>query len=183
MGPKYHVGDRVRIPRGTGHVSGKISEYRGRLGGGGRRLYQIVAYTDPMVPELSTFERGEDEIETYREPDDPMAGLEPERVIKFLKNGGLAYLLATGGEDESNAWLCLDSLGGVTFTFLRELGRIGGKPVPSGAVDDLRIVAAKRDEVAELLMSFGLDRDQANAVIDAVGMTRPRKPARASRRA
>lgn len=65
--PKYRVGDRGSILWGRYRVPVVITEDRGCLGRGGRRLYQICMHLDYDEPRI--FEMPEDEIE----PDVPAA--------------------------------------------------------------------------------------------------------------
>lgn len=66
MRPQYKIGDRVRYRDGITRFEGTITEDRGPLGTGGRRIYQVlvpITYSDPMI-----FEMREDEIELVPSP-------------------------------------------------------------------------------------------------------------------
>jgi hypothetical protein len=173
MDNAFHVGDRVRFSLGRGKLKGVISEDRGKLGLGGRRLYQVLVSMDPSESELTKFELQEDEIESDdRGSETASEALASSRIIAYLKHGGLIAILWKGRQDAGNhprAWLCRDSLDHVTHTFLKERGELGGAAIPLRASSGDRILKSKRREVSEFLRSFGLDERQASDVISSVG--------------
>jgi hypothetical protein len=79
-------------------------------------------------------------------------------------------------------WLGRDSQGKVTYTFSPRRGLIGGKLIPELALcAGRRIDARKKDEVAEILLGFGLTLEEAEDVIQAVGASRSSRRAAARR--
>ena len=58
--PNFHVGDPVTFQFGTASVTGKVTEDRGCIGVGGRRLYQI---TFDLGDELKLIELGEEDFQ------------------------------------------------------------------------------------------------------------------------
>lgn len=120
----------------------------------------------------STYLMSADELEVLDANDAAAMPLEKEAIINYLKRGGLLQILQTampGGRNSPQVWLCRDSLGHVTHTFIKDRGIIGGKPGPCLALYGDRIFDPKVDEVTEFLCSFGLARDEARGVVRAVG--------------
>lgn len=170
MSTAFQVGDRVKIPLGRRKVAGVISEDRGSIGVHGRRLYQVLVPMDPFEP--TAYELPENEIEALSESANSITAIDAARVIDYLKNGGLISILQSnrsGGRNQPRVWLCLDSLGNVTHTFLKERGLHGGETVPFLAVYEDHVFSPKQDEVSALLRSFGLDASQADEIIASVG--------------
>ena len=61
MRPRFKIGDHVRFRSTLLSLEGTITEDRGLLGIGGRRIYQVlvpITYSEPMI-----YEMREDEIE------------------------------------------------------------------------------------------------------------------------
>src|SRR4051812_38769791 len=89
MGKTWKVGDRISIPFGSGRALGVVTEDRGPLGVGGRRIYQIRVYLSP--DEVSVFELPGDELA----PPDPALTrpLEREEILEYLENAGLVSIL------------------------------------------------------------------------------------------
>ncbi len=172
---RFKVGDRVRFNFPRYKVWGTITEDHGAIGVNGRRLYTVSKPSDPFEPDL--YALPEDELE----PDTtPPASLEKAEIIEFLKEGGgLLWILMTNpseGRKDPQVWLARDQLGGVTFTFERNRGMIGGETVPFSAFwGSDAIYAPKKDEVAEFLLSFGLTHEEAEDVIRAVGVSPVKK--------
>ena len=162
----FSVGDRVQVPW-RHPVVGEIIEDRGPIGRGGRRLYGIQLLSEseePFVFELA----GEDL--RLAEPEDP--SIDKAKRVEYLKNGGLIAILEAGrgGRDRPQAWLCKDSLGNVTHTFVGVRGLVGGKTIPIAALDGRNhIFTPKAAEAAEFLQSFDLDRAESDAIIRHVG--------------
>jgi len=174
---KYRVGDRVLFHFGGRKIWGTITEDRGFLGGDGRRLYYISMPMDPYDPE--PFMKAEDELE----PDTiSRVPLEKAEIIEFLKNSGLFGILLWNPSSEREdpvVWLCRGANGEITYTFSPRRGMIGGRLIPFLAHQrGGRIDAEKRDEVAEFLLSFGLTPEEAEDVIQAVGVSPVKKPRR-----
>jgi hypothetical protein len=66
----FRIGDRVRMPFGTGHIEATIVEDRGNLGEGGKRIYGVRFSVDDVSGETYT-ERVVDELTLVaRAPDD-----------------------------------------------------------------------------------------------------------------
>jgi hypothetical protein len=125
---------------------------------------------DPFEP--TTFELPEDEIERMDEPMEPGAGLDRDKVISYLVNGGLIAILRSnysGGRSQPRVWLRPDSAGNVTHTFEKERGIVGGEIVPFMAIHDDKIFSPKREEVVSFLERFNLERPEAEKIISLVG--------------
>ncbi|HEY8504934.1 MAG TPA: hypothetical protein VIL46_10155 [Gemmataceae bacterium] len=56
---RYQVGDRVRFRFVLEEIEGTVTEDRGPIGVGGRRIYQVTA---PMDPEPMVFELPEEDL-------------------------------------------------------------------------------------------------------------------------
>ncbi len=168
----FQVGDPVKVPLGRGQGAGVISEDRGPIGIRGGHLYQVLVPMDPFEPAI--FELAEDEIEAFPQATEVhRRPIEKEKIIHYLKLGGLISILqsgASGGGIAPRVWLCRDQLGNLTHTFAQERGVVGGETVPSWAAQFGSIFKSKQKEVASLLHSFGLDVKQAADVIRAVGI-------------
>jgi hypothetical protein len=147
-------------------VSGFVVEDRGPIGIGGRRLFGVEIPVEPDEPMM--VEVPEDELEAIP-ANGPPAPLDKEKIVAYLANGGLVSLFR--GHPLSPVWLCRDTLGNVTHTFIPSRGLIGGKPIPHSALHDGRIFVGKKGEVAEFLESFGLKPDDATRIIAAVGVS------------
>jgi hypothetical protein len=89
MKPKFKVGEAVSFPLGISRASGVITEDRGNLGVGGRRIYGVLFSSDPVVP-ASYVELPEEELQ--RVPPTPLAEyvLKAGTKIKIRYTGGLA---------------------------------------------------------------------------------------------
>jgi hypothetical protein len=167
----FRVGDRVRVGFGRRKLVGVIVEDRGAIGAQGRHLFQVNIPMDPFDP--MTVELPEAEIEAVAAESEPDFEIENDKIIDYLKNGGLIAILRSnisGGKNQPRAWLCLDHLGNVTHTFISDRGIIGGQPVPFWAVHDDKVFRPERDSVLAFLRSFGLTRQEAEAVVSEVGM-------------
>lgn len=166
----FHVGDRVRIDFGRRKLTGVIVEDRGAIGVHGRRLFQVDIPMDPFEP--MSVELPEDEMEVIPPGTEVARSLDKQKVADYLAKGGLISILRSnlaGGRNQPTAWLCHDQLGNVTHTFVPERGVIGGQLVPVAAVYNSRVFSPKRDCVLSFVESFGLNRQEAEAVISEVG--------------
>jgi hypothetical protein len=166
----FHVGDHVRIDFGKRKLSGVIVEDRGAIGVGGRHLFRVDVPMDPFDP--MSIELPETELEAVESQNGAAAMPEKAKIVDYLKSGGLISILRSnisGGKNQPRAWICLDNLGNVTHTFVPERGIIGGQVVPFLAVQDDKIFPPKRDSVLTILESFGLNHQDAEAVISEVG--------------
>ena len=168
---QFHVGDSVWVPVGRGKSAGVIVEDRGSIGVGRRRLYRIEVAMDPF--DHMTVELPADEFEPITETNRPKP-LSQEEVMEFLKVGGLIAILRSnlnGGPNQPRVWLCRDSLGNVTHTFVAERGLAGGATVPFFAVHQGKVFRPESDSVLNYLrQSFGLTEDQAWEVLHTVGV-------------
>jgi hypothetical protein len=154
-------------------------EDRGLIGINGRRLYHIDIPKDPYLPDEPRRTMMEEE---ELEPDTiSRVPLKKSEIIDFLKSHGLLEILIWNPSTERKdpvVWLGRDSRGKITYTFSPRRGMIGGKLIPEFAEwKAKRIDARKKDEVAEFLLGFGLTPDEAEDVIQAVGV-KPVKPPR-----
>jgi hypothetical protein len=165
----YRVGDRVRVGFGRRKLIGVIVEDRGAIGAQGRHLFQVNIPMDPFEPMM--VELPEDEIEAAGGAEAAMP-IDKERITDYLVNGGLISVLRSnlsGGRNQPRVWLCLDNLGNVTHTFIPERGIVGGELVPFCAVQDDKVFTPKRDSVLSFIESFGLNHQEAEKVVSAVG--------------
>jgi hypothetical protein len=173
--PAFRVGDRVWVPFGgtDQKAIGVISEIRGAIGRKGQRLYQVSIPQDPYDSIL--WELFEDELELAPEPDYQADELTKQRILDYLKNGGLGLMLLVQtprGQYQPRVWLCFNSLGNVTHTFAQERGLVGGGVVPSGAWSFGRVFKPKVGEVGAFLEHFGLSRKEAEQLVHEIGTTR-----------
>lgn len=168
MKTAFRVGDHVTFPLGARRVTGTITEDRGPIGVRGQRIFQVEVPRDPLEP--TTFELQEDEIEPGNANE--IKEIPGNEIIDYLVNGGLIAILrcnTSGGKNQPRAWLCRDSLGNLTHTFVKERGQVGGQMVPFFALHDDRVFEPKENEVLNFIQSFGLRIDQAKGVLKAVG--------------
>jgi hypothetical protein len=166
----FRVGDRVRVDFGRRKLIGVIVEDRGTLGTHGRRLFQVDIPMDPFEP--MSMELPEDEIESLPEGTEGNRPMDKQKITDYLIHGGLVSILRSnlaGGRNQPRVWLCLDQLGNVTHTFIPERGVVGGQFVPFSVLHEDKIFTPKRDSVLSFIQSFGLDRQEAEKVISAVG--------------
>lgn len=160
---RFRVGDWVSFPYGTKNLIAQVVEVRGPLGIDRRRLYRIRVTRDNE--EVDSFEMPEDEMEAASPPD-------REAIINYLKEGGLVTILRAnlgGGREHPKVWLTYTPRGGVTHTFVAERGVVGGAPIPFFALHEGKVFTGKEEEVAAFLMSFGIGRADAQAILAAVG--------------
>jgi hypothetical protein len=77
-------------------------------------------------------------------------------------------------------WLCRSNYGDITYTFAPRRGLIGGQLIPDSALirPGRRIDPRKKDEVATYLLGFGLTPEEAEDVIQSLGVAPARKPRR-----
>lgn len=172
--PSFRVGDRVTFLWGARPGHGVVVEDRGAIGYQRRRLYRIRLDADidddPDEPRYT--EVPEEEMQP-EEPSPPPV-LEKARVIQYFKNGGLIAILMQNFLDihpQPKVWLGFDSLNNVRHTFRGEMGIVGGVIVPLAAVEGMKVLADKRDEVLAFLQSFGLTPAEARDVLQTVGTT------------
>jgi hypothetical protein len=175
---RFRAGDRVQFEWGGHTFWGTIVEDRGLLGVNGRRLYHIDIPMDPELPdEPHRTMKAEDELE----PDTiSRVPLKKSEIIEYLKKRLPGTLLWNPSSERKDpvVWLGRDLHGNITYTFSPRRGMIGGKLVPEFAEWKAKpIDARKKDEVAEFLLGFGLTPDEAEDVIQAVGV-KPVKPLR-----
>lgn len=163
----FRVGDRVAFELGRHSLTGIVVEDRGHIGASGRRLLRVrldTATDEPQVIELP--EDGLHNAPTDRPLDD-------SDISDYLAHGGLISILRSnlsGGANQPKAWLCRDSLGNVTHTFLQERGMVGGESVPFFALHGGdKIFKPKILEVREFLQSFQLSSADVERIIAAVG--------------
>jgi hypothetical protein len=128
------------------------------------------------------FTRPEEELEADVDYEERGKLLTKTRIMDYLKQIGLVGILRTNtprGRNQPRVWLCLDTYNKPIYTFIPEHGLVGGATVPYWTMDEnWKIFASKKEEVIAFLASFGLSRQEAEEVIEAVGVTR-RAPAQA----
>lgn len=165
---RLRVGDHVWVPMGRGKTRSLVVEDRGNIGFGGRQLVRVRVPMDPYEPNF--VERGAEDLELA---DEPPAAPAKEEVVGYLKRAGLLSMLRAESEvQQPRVWLCPNSLGDVTHTFYQDHGVLGGQPVPARALLGRKIHEPRRADVVSFLRGFGLSKDEADEVIDAVGVTR-----------
>ena len=163
----FRVGDRVTVPFGPRRLRGFIVEDRGRVGAGGRRLFRVRVPMEPSEP--LSLEVPAEELRIEETP----ADLDKPDILDYLKRGGLVAILlsnTSGGKCQPRAWLCADSYGNVTHTFTEELGQVGGRTVPFGALhENSKVFLPRKEEVLSFLEGFGLTQREAESVVRSVG--------------
>jgi hypothetical protein len=175
---KFRVGDRVQFDLWGKKSWGTITEDRGIVGHNGPRWYTISVPMDPDDPERHVM--GEDELE----PDSiSRVPLEKSEIIDYLKKHGLYSILLANNLlplEYPLVWLGRDNHGKITHTFAPRRGLIGGQMIPDSALawPGRRIDARKKDEVASYLRGFGLTPDEAEDVIQSLGVAPVKKPRR-----
>jgi hypothetical protein len=175
---KFRVGDRVQFEMWGKKSWGTVTEDRGHLGVNGCRLYYVSVPMDPDDPELHPMDEDELEPDTIsRVP------LEKSEIIDYLKKHGLYSILVANNIlplEYPLVWLGRDNHGKITHTFAPRRGLIGGQMIPDSALawPGRRIDPRKKDEVATYLQGFGLTRDEAEDVIQSLGVAPVNKPRR-----
>jgi hypothetical protein len=142
-------------------------EDQGAIGKDRLHLYRVEIPQDPEEP--MNWHVSEEEIRPAGPPTEEELSLAKPEIIDFLKIGGLRSILRAGMTRERilpPVWLTRDTLGNVTFTFVKERGLRGGTVVPRGALMWKKIAPEKRDEVLEFVQTFGLSREEAEDVVD-----------------
>jgi hypothetical protein len=162
--PKFRLGDWVTFRYGAEQVFAQIIEDRGPLGVNRRRLYRIRFNQD--LDEPIAFEMPEDDLEK--------AVPDKAAILEYLKRGGLVKILHTnlqGGRNQPQVWLTLSPRGEVSHTFEAARRLIGnGGTVPFWALHENKIFLPKKPDVIKYLTtSFGLTREEAEDVVQAVG--------------
>jgi hypothetical protein len=163
-----HVGDKVWIPLVAGRICGTITEDRGPLGADGSRLFRVVVPNDPYQS---------DEFTVQEEEITPLAPAELATLQKKLSTGDIAQFLISGGliailvrNSPERVWLRRDANGNIAFTYVEDYGVVGGRPAPQFALFGESIFEPQKNSVLDFIRSFGLNRQQAEQVIDAVGV-------------
>jgi hypothetical protein len=162
---KFRLGDWVTFQFGVKPAFAQIIEDRGPLGVNRRRLYGIRL--DQELNEPFVFEMPEDEMEK--------AVPDKAAILQYLKQGGLVKILGSNSQagPEQNpprAWLTFSHRGNIFHTFEAGRGVIGdGTTVPSWALHENRIFFPKKEDIITYLGSFGLTREEAEDVVEAVG--------------
>ena len=170
--PPTKIGDRVKIDFGRRQLTGAVVEDRGAIGIQGRRIFVVSVPMDPLDPML--VELPEDEFEPLSSDLTNRPILDKQMVISYLSNGGLIAILqsnSSGGRNQPGAWLCLDTLGSVTHTFVPERGIIGGQAIPFSALSENKVFTPRRNEVEKFVQSFGLNHQEAQQVVAHLGTT------------
>lgn len=168
--PPIKIGDRVKIDFGRRQLTGAVVEDRGAIGIQGRRIFVVSVPMDPLDPML--VELPEDECETLAPELTSRPVLDKQRVISYLSNGGLIAILqsnTSGSRSQPGAWLCLDTLGSVTHTFVPERGVIGGETIPFSVLCENKVFTPRRNEVEKFVQSFGLNPREAQRVVAHLG--------------
>ncbi len=160
---RFKVWDWVSFRYGVKDMIAQVVEERGPLGRNRRHLYRVCIARDGGEPD--SFELPEDELQAVAKPD-------KDAVINYLKEGGLVAILRSnlgGGIDQPKVWLTYTPRGRLTHTFVPQRGMVGGAIVPFFALHEDRVFVGKKEDVANFLASFGLNRAEAELVIAAVG--------------
>ncbi len=169
----FRIGDCVRLNFGGNKVTGIVVLERGPFGTGGRHLYRVEIPADPYDP--IPVELSEEGMELIPPGSEPAPTISHAHILQFMVEYGLVSLLYTSlnGRDPSRVWLCLDTLGNVTHTFKPDRSIVGGQVPPLNALDDDKIIPSKRQEVVDFVTSFGLTPEEAEKVVEAVGVAKP----------
>jgi len=160
---RFKVGDWVSFLYPVDPVFAQVIEDHGPLGTNGRHMYRIrldLAYTEPDM-----FDIPEEELEAVPLPD-------KATIMQFLKEGGLIAILQSNlirGANPPQAWLSYTRTGSLTHTLSQQRGVLGGAAVPYFALLEDKVYTGKQEHVLDFLASFGLKRDEAKEVIEAVG--------------
>lgn len=159
---RFNVGDWVSFLFGANRVWAQIIEDRGPLGVNRRRLYRL------------RLDRESSEPDEFELPEDDLKPAIPDKaaVVDYLKRGGLVSILGGTGNGTGTprpVWLTFNAQGEVIHTFSADRGLIGGKRPPASAVLDGRIIADKSDGVMKFVAGFGLTKDEARSLVDAIG--------------
>jgi hypothetical protein len=168
--PTFQVGDRVQFLFDGRKVRGEVVEDRGPIAWSGGQLLRVEVFADPFdsVPTI----RDAEEVEPENPKEWPQT-IDKAKLMQYLKIAGLVGILQHGMTTEKQTprvWLCLNQLHNVTYTFVQERGLVGGAGIPRGALHEMvKIRKAKVAEVVAFLASFGLNAEEANEVIQAVG--------------
>jgi hypothetical protein len=159
---RFSVGDWVSFPYGARALVAQVIEERGPLGVKRRRLYRVRVGGEGG--EADSFEMPEDELNIVSPPEKP-------RVLNYMKEGGLVAILRSNlsGGDIPRVWLTYTPRGDITHSFAADRGILGGAVVPFFALHEGKVFTGKQDEVIAFLAGFGLDRDEANEVLAAIG--------------
>ena len=178
LAAKFRVGDRVQFELWGKKTWGIITEDRGIVGHNGPRWYTISVPMEPYDPEPHVMDEEELEPDTIsRVP------LEKSEIIDYLKTTGLYSILLANNMlplEYPVVWLGRDCHGEITYTFSPRRGLIGGQIIPDSALArrGRRIDARKKDEVAAYLLGFGLTPEEAEYVIQSVGVAPVKEPRR-----
>jgi hypothetical protein len=162
--PRFRWGDWVKFESGGRPIFAQIIEYDEPLYVNGHHLYRIRVERDSTEPD------------SYMMPDDEMEKAVPDKaaIVQYLKQGGLVDLLQTNLRDGKNAprvWLTFTPRGGLAPTLNPGLKATGkGTPAPFFAVLKNKVYAPDKAKVVEYLTtSFGLTKEEAEDVVQAVG--------------
>lgn len=161
--PRFQAGDWVVVRCEANQVQVQVVEDRGPLGMRGRRFCRVRLDQDPDEPVL--FEMPEEQMELA-------SPLDKQRIIRYLEVGGLAKILQAnllGGRSQQRVWLTVTSQGETIHTFTEERGQVGGETVPFFALHNGKVFTPRQEEVIRFLMSFGLTRVEAGAVLHVIG--------------
>ncbi len=163
----FKVGDKVWVRMATGRAAGTVTEDRGSLGRGGRRLFYVSVPNHPYSSDVLLL--GEDEMEpmTADERTTLYEPLDPQAVKDFLIHGGLFAILARNSQQP--VWLRRGPRGSLTQTYIEGYSVTGGESPPLSALHGEKIFTPKRDAVIRFLKSFGLTDDEAGEVVRRVG--------------
>lgn len=158
---RFRRGDWVTFPFGVQPAFAQIIEDRGAIGVGGRRLYRVRV--DQELDDPFSFEVPEEEMEK----------VVPDRaaIKDYLEQGGLLEILRanTQGGRPPRVWLTIGRRGEITHTFDAERGLIGnGHPVPFDG-----FLPHNRSKVLPMLQSFGLTYEEAEGIMESVGLNIP----------
>ncbi len=163
----FNVGDKVWVRMPSGRAPGTVTEDRGPLGRGGRRLFYVAVPNDPYSSDVLLL--GEDDMDpmTADEQAALYERLDPEAVKDFLIGGGLFAILARNSPRP--VWLRRGPRGSLTHTYIEGYSATGGDAAPISALHGEKIFTPRRDAAIRFVKSFGLTDDDAAEVIRRVG--------------
>jgi hypothetical protein len=166
----FKVGDKVWVSVPSGRACGTVIEDRGRLGRGGRRLFYVSVPHHPY--DSRVFVVDEDEIEHLTEDEQAVLyeRLDPDAIKDFLIRGGLTLILVRNSPEP--VWLVRGPRGILMHTYIEGYSATGGESPPMFALHGEKISAPKRDAVVRFVKSFGLSDEDAEEVVNKVGVSR-----------
>lgn len=165
----FKVGDKVWVPMPLNRVCGTVTEDRGHLGRGGRRLYYVSVPNHPYNTHELLVSADEIDHLTAEEQAVLYEPLASEEIKQFLINGGLMSILVHNSAEP--VWLRRGPRGNVTHTFIEGYSTTGGAIPPPSALHEEKISASQRNAVIRFVKTFGLNDSDAENVVNQFGVS------------